>query len=148
MKKRWNRIVANPEIALASAPNEETDGKAFRTEAMAFARSLQERYKYHQVRNELGNVKALASGQFATNYSGVDNAGLGDQFVILRQDALIARILELRNLTEFSLFAMVFRIVTFSSTHSSMRYLRATRKVRSTRVACSSKTRWAMLMTP
>lgn len=101
MKKRWNRIVANPEIALASAPNEETDGKAFRTEAMAFARSLQERYKYHQVRNELGNVKALASGQFATNYSGVDNAGLGDQFVILRQDALIARILELRNLTEF-----------------------------------------------
>ena len=101
MKKRWNRIVANPEIALASAPNEETDGKAFRSEAMAFARSLQERYKYHQVRNELGNVKALASGQFATNYSGVNNAGLGDQFVILRQDALIARILELRNLTEF-----------------------------------------------
>ena len=101
MKKRWNRIVANPEIALASAPNEETDGKAFRSEAMAFARSLQERYKYHHVRNELGNVKALASGQFATNYSGVDNAGLGDQFVILRQDALIARILELRNLTEF-----------------------------------------------
>lgn len=101
MKKRWNRIVANPEIALASKPDEETDGKAFRSEAMAFARSLQERYKYHQVRNELGNVKALASGQFATNYSGVDNAGLGDQFVILRQDALIARILELRNLTEF-----------------------------------------------
>lgn len=101
MKKRWNRIVANPEIVLASTPNEETDGKAFRSEAMAFARSLQERYKYHQVRNELGNVKALASGQFSTNYSGVDNAGLGDQFVILRQDALIARILELRNLTEF-----------------------------------------------
>lgn len=101
MKKRWNRIVANPEVALASTPDEETDGKAFRSEAMAFARSLQDRYKYHQVRNELGNVKALASGQFATNYSGVDNAGLGDQFVILRQDALIARILELRNLTEF-----------------------------------------------
>lgn len=101
MKKRWNRIVANPEIVLASTPDEETDGKAFRSEAMAFARSLQDRYKYHQVRNELGNVKALASGQFATNYSGVDNAGLGNQFVILRQDALIARILELRNLTEF-----------------------------------------------
>ncbi|CUQ63520.1 Uncharacterised protein [Segatella copri] len=51
-------------------------------------------------------------------------------------------------LQSFSLFAMVFRIVTFSSTHSSMRYLRATRKVRSTRVVCSSRTRWAMLMTP
>ena len=101
MKKRWNQITVNPALALASEPDEESDGKAFRKESMAFARSLQQRYKYHQSRNELGDVKALASGQFATNYGGVDNAGLGDQFVILRQDALIARILELRNLTEY-----------------------------------------------
>lgn len=101
MKKRWNQITVNPALALASEPDEESDGKAFRKESMAFARSLQLRYKYHQSRNELGDVKALASGQFATNYGGVDNAGLGDQFVILRQDALIARILDLRNLTEF-----------------------------------------------
>ena len=101
MKKRWNQITVNPALALASEPDEESDGKAFRKESMAFARSLQLRYKYHLSRNELGDVKALASGQFATNYGGVDNAGLGDQFVILRQDALIARILELRNLTEY-----------------------------------------------
>lgn len=101
MKKRWNQITVNPALALASEPDEESDGKAFRKESMAFARSLQLRYKYHQSRNELGDVKALASGQFATNYGGVDNAGLGDQFVILRQDALIARTLELRNLTEY-----------------------------------------------
>lgn len=101
MKKRWNQITVNPALALASEPDEESDGKAFRKESMAFARALQQRYKYHQNRNELGDVKALASGQFATNYGGVDNAGLGDQFVILRQDALIARILELRNLTEY-----------------------------------------------
>ena len=101
MKKRWNQITVNPALALASEPDEESDGKAFRKESMAFARSLQLRYKYHQSRNELGDTKALASGQFSTNYNGVDNAGLGDQFVILRQDALIARILELRNLTEF-----------------------------------------------
>lgn len=101
MKKRWNQITVNPALALSSEPDEESDGKAFRKESMAFARSLQLRYKYHQSRNELGDVKALASGQFATNYGGVDNAGLGDQFVILRQDALIARILELRNLTEY-----------------------------------------------
>lgn len=101
MKKRWNQITVNPALALASEPDEESDGKAFRKESMAFARSLQQRYKYHQSRNELGDVKALASGQFATNYGGVDNAGLGNQFVILRQDALIARILELRNLTEY-----------------------------------------------
>lgn len=100
MKKRWNQIAVNPALAASSTPNEST-GIAFRKEAMAYAVALQQRYNYHQSRNELRDTKALASGQFATNYGGVDNAGLGDQFVILRQDALIARILELRNLTEF-----------------------------------------------
>ncbi|HRM57719.1 MAG TPA: hypothetical protein PLP97_10955, partial [Prevotella sp.] len=32
--------------------------------------------------------------------SGVDNAGVGNQFVILRQDALIARLLDLRDVTQ------------------------------------------------
>lgn len=100
MKKRWNQIAANPALAASSTPDEST-GIAFRKEAMAYAVALQKRYNYHQSRNELRDTKALASGQFSTNYNGVDNAGLGDQFVILRQDALIARILELRNLTEF-----------------------------------------------
>ena len=100
MKKRWNQIAVNPALAASSTPDEST-GIAFRKEAMAYAVALQQRYNYHQSRNELRDIKALASGQFSTNYNGVDNAGLGDQFVILRQDALIARILELRNLTEF-----------------------------------------------
>ena len=100
MKKRWNQITDNPALAASSTPDEST-GIAFRKEAMAYAVALQQRYNYHQSRNELRDTKALASGQFSTNYNGVDNAGLGDQFVILRQDALIARILELRNLTEF-----------------------------------------------
>ena len=100
MKKRWNQIAVNPALAASSTPDEST-GIAFRKEAMAYAAALQQRYNYHQSRNELRDTKALASGQFSTNYNGVDNAGLGDQFVILRQDALIARILELRNLTEF-----------------------------------------------
>ena len=100
MKKRWNQISVNPALAASSTPDEST-GIAFRKEAMAYAVALQQRYNYHQSRNELRDIKALASGQFSTNYNGVDNAGLGDQFVILRQDALIARILELRNLTEF-----------------------------------------------
>ena len=100
MKKRWNQIAVNPALAASSTPDEST-GIAFRKEAMAYATALQQRYNYHQSRNELRDTKALASGQFSTNYNGVDNAGLGDQFVILRQDALIARILELRNLTEF-----------------------------------------------
>lgn len=100
MKKRWNQIAANPRLAKTSDPDEQVDGTAFRKESMDFAKSLCQRYKYHQERNELNDPKALASGQFATDYSGVDNAGVGDQFVILRQDALIARLLELRDVTQ------------------------------------------------
>lgn len=100
MKKRWNQITANPRLALASDPDEQADGVSFRQESVAFAKSLMQRFRYHQERNEL-DAKRLAEGTFATDYSGVDNAKLGDQFVILRQDALIARILTLRNLTEF-----------------------------------------------
>ena len=100
MKKRWNQITANPRLALASDPDEQADGTSFRQESIAFAKSLMQRFRYHQERNEL-DAKRLAEGTFATDYSGVDNAKLGDQFVILRQDALIARILQLRNLTEF-----------------------------------------------
>ena len=100
MKKRWNQITANPRLALASDPDEQADGTSFRQESIAFAKSLMQRFRYHQERNEL-DAKRLAEGTFATDYSGVDNAKLGDQFVILRQDALIARILTLRNLTEF-----------------------------------------------
>lgn len=100
MKKRWNQVTANPRLAMTSDPDEQTDGASFRQESMAFAKSLFQRYKYHQERNELGDSKALASGQFATDYSGVDNAGVGNQFVILRQDALIARLLDLRDVTQ------------------------------------------------
>lgn len=100
MKKRWNQVTANPRLAMTSDPDEQSDGASFRQESMAFAKSLFQRYKYHQERNELGDSKALASGQFATDYSGVDNAGVGNQFVILRQDALIARLLDLRDVTQ------------------------------------------------
>ena len=100
MKKRWNQITANPRLAATSDPDD-GDSVAFRKEAMSYAKSLKSRYLLHQERNELNDVKALASGQFATDYSGVDNAGVGNQFVILRQDALIARILQKRDLTQF-----------------------------------------------
>lgn len=100
MSKRWNQIADNPSLALTSKPDEEVDGAAFRKEAMAYAKSLSKRYAFHHKRNEL-NAKRLASGDFATNYDGVDNAGLGNQFVILRQDALIARILTIRDLTQY-----------------------------------------------
>lgn len=101
MKNRWNQIAANPRAA-ASLPevDEQVDGAAFYKEVRNFANSLKHRYQYLQ-QNKMLDAAALAKGTYATNYDGVDNAGLGDQFVVLRQDALIARVLQVRDLTQF-----------------------------------------------
>ena len=101
MTHRWNKIAANPSAAaLLPTVDEQVDGQAFYREAAAYARSLQKRYQYLQ-QNGMLDAKLLASGTYATNYEGVDNAGLGDQFVVLRQDALIARVLQKRDLTQY-----------------------------------------------
>ena len=101
MKDRWNQIAANPRAAAALPEvDEQVDGVAFYKAACGFAKSLKNRYQYLQ-QNKLLDASALAAGKYATNYEGVDNAGLGDQFVVLRQDALIARVLQVRDLTQF-----------------------------------------------
>lgn len=101
MKNRWNQIAANPRAAAALPDvDEQIDGVAFYKEACNFAKSLKNRYQYLQ-QNKMLDAAALAKGTYATNYDGVDNAGLGDQFVVLRQDALIARVLQVRDLTQF-----------------------------------------------
>ena len=101
MQDRWNKIAANPRAAAALPEvDEQVDGVAFYKAAYGFAKSLKARYQYLQ-ENKLLDAPALAAGKYATNYDGVDNAGLGDQFVVLRQDALIARVLQVRDLTQF-----------------------------------------------
>lgn len=101
MKNRWNQIAANPKAALLlPSVDEQADGAAFYREAAAYARSLQKRYEYLQ-QNGMLDVERLASGTYSTDYAGVTSAGLGDQFVVLRQDALIARVLKKRNLTQY-----------------------------------------------
>nr|DAO78726.1 MAG TPA: major capsid protein [Caudoviricetes sp.] len=101
MKDRWNKIAANPR-AVAALPevDEQLDGSAFYKAARNYAKSLKNRYLYLQ-QNKMLDAAALAKGTYATNYDGVDNAGLGDQFVVLRQDALIARVLQVRDLTQY-----------------------------------------------
>ena len=47
------------------------------------------------------DAKRLAAGEFSTNYEGVDTAGVGNQYVVLRQDYLIARVLSVRDLTQY-----------------------------------------------
>lgn len=101
MEKRWNKIAANPRAASALPEvDEQVDGVEFHKAACAYAKTLKERYQFLQ-ENKMLDARALSEGKYATNYGGVDNAGLGNQFVVLRQDAIIARVLEKRDLTQF-----------------------------------------------
>lgn len=101
MEKRWNKIAANPRAASALPEvDEQVDGVAFHKAACAYAKTLKERYQFLQ-ENKMLDARALSEGKYATNYGVVDNAGLGNQFVVLRQDAIIARVLEKRDLTQF-----------------------------------------------
>ena len=101
MKDRWNQIAANPRAAAALPEvDEQVDGVAFYKAAYGFAKSLKARYQYLQ-ENKLLDAPALAAGKYATNYEGVNKAGVGDQFIVLRQDALIARVLQLRDMTQY-----------------------------------------------
>ena len=101
MQDRWNKIAANPRAAAALPEvDEQVDGIAFYKAAYGFAKSLKARYQYLQ-ENKLLDAPVLAAGKYATNYEGVDKAGVGDQFIVLRQDALIARVLQLRDMTQY-----------------------------------------------
>lgn len=101
MSERWNKIALNPSAAASfGAWDEETEGVAFRKQAVAFSRSLQKRYAYLHA-NGMLDARRLAAGEFGTNYEGVNTAGVGDQHVVLRQDALIARVLNKRDLTQY-----------------------------------------------
>lgn len=101
MQDRWNKIAANPRAAAALPEvDEQVDGVAFYKAAYGFAKSLKARYQYLQ-ENKLLDAPALAAGKYTTNYEGVDKAGVGDQFIVLRQDALIARVLQLRDMTQY-----------------------------------------------
>lgn len=101
MRDRWNRITINPSASASfGAWDEELEGAAFRKQAVTFSRSLQKRYAYLHANGMLDH-KRLAAGEFATNYEGVNTAGVGNQYVVLRQDALIARVLKVRDLTQY-----------------------------------------------
>lgn len=98
MSKRWNKITENPDYS--STNIEDGEEKAFFQEVAVFSKSLARRYEYLNKNHLLDPVK-LAAGEFSTDLSGVDDAKVGDQYVIRRQDALIAHVLKKRELTQF-----------------------------------------------
>ena len=99
MKHRWNRSAAN--LRAASDPYDaDAVESSFYREARAFASSLAQRYQYlHE--NHMMSPAQLAAGEFSTTYTGVTDAKVGDQYVVRRQDALIARVLQSRDMTQF-----------------------------------------------
>lgn len=99
MKHRWNLIANNPGYALINPVDEDEHGPVFRNVAVKFAKTLAKRYDYLK-ENKMLDPQKLASG-FSLGTDRLGDAGLGDQYMIRRQDALIARLLELRTVTEF-----------------------------------------------
>ena len=96
MDKRWNKIAAfGRDYAMMSSANTD-DEKLFRSEVIATSRTVAERMNdLHK--NGLLNIKALTT-EGTIDYTQLSNAGLGNQYVVRRTDALIARIIALPNL--------------------------------------------------
>lgn len=98
MDKPWNRFTANP--TSDQRLEDKKIAASFGAEVEAYSSSLAERYSYLQSHNQL-NPEKLAEGEFATDYSQVTGMKGGDQYLIRRQDAIIARVLSIRQLTQY-----------------------------------------------
>lgn len=102
MTERWNRIAANPGMAAVLGDPTEADASAFRQALNNYGASLKQRAKYLFDNKLTADLKALAEGQFSTDYAGVDGLGdMGTQFTVRRQDAIIARVLSTVNMTKY-----------------------------------------------
>lgn len=102
MEDRWNQIAANPRIAaMLGEPTTEQE-QAFYKAVRDFGVSLQMRMRQLVDLKATADLKGLMEGKYSTNFAGVDSLGdMGSQFVVRRQDAIIARVLATRAMTEF-----------------------------------------------
>lgn len=98
MEKPWNRFTANP--TSDQRLGDKKISASFGAEVEAYSASLAERYSYLQSHNQL-NPEKLAAGEFATDYSQVTGMNGGNQYLIRRQDAIISRVLSIRQLTQY-----------------------------------------------
>lgn len=98
MDKRWNKIAANPSFSSHKLGDDVES--AFHRDLVSYSHSLAARFEFLN-ENHMLDADKLAAGEFANNFDGVTDAKVGDQFVIRRQDALIARVLKKRDLTQY-----------------------------------------------
>jgi hypothetical protein len=95
LDKRWNKIMKNPAVAKTSEPDEDTH-EAFQKEVKQYGAKIAQRM---QTLQSEGRLNLNKEGALNVDYTNLSNADLGDQFVVRRQDALIARILALPSLS-------------------------------------------------
>lgn len=94
--KRWNKVTVNQNHSKLSDPTAE-DEKAFHGEVMAFGRKVCERM------GELfaaGKLVLNANNSLDVDYSGLTNAGLGNQYMVRRTDEIIAQIIMLKSVDD------------------------------------------------
>lgn len=92
MESRHNQIAGNPLLARTSDPSKK-DFQEFQDRTYEYGASIAQRYRFLKENNLLELVKKGQS--FTNDLTELGGAGLGNQYVTLRQDALIARILEI-----------------------------------------------------
>ena len=94
LEKRWNKVYLNPAIA-NEAMDDNSVFSAFQTEVAKYGSSLAKLYQQLQANNDL-NPEKLSVG-LDVGYTSLTDSGLGEQYLVIRQQALIARILTLPN---------------------------------------------------
>ncbi len=92
-EKRWNALMVDRMLSLSGVDEENTFG-AFMKETREFGHRVASRMQELHLSGALADVEKLGAD---VSYSGLDGAGLGEQFVVRRVDALIARIQKLPN---------------------------------------------------
>jgi hypothetical protein len=98
LNKRWNKIMANPAYAKI-IPSNKGDFENLQKETENYGHKVAARMQALHAKGLLSkeNVKKLAAGELDVTRSDLSDAGLGDQFMVRRMDALVARIQMLPN---------------------------------------------------
>lgn len=91
--KRYNQIPVNGRL-LDEAPTPD-DSAVFERDFLSFSKIVADRY------NELTRSGKIVNGKLDVDYSQLTHAGLGDQYMIRRVDAIIARIVAIPDVTGF-----------------------------------------------
>lgn len=98
MSARWNRIAANP--AAANNPmeiEEDTLNASLMASFKDFASGVASRFRTLSAEKKL-NAEALIKGE-GLSFGNLGDAGLGDQYLVLRQDALIAHLIQIEGVS-------------------------------------------------